>query len=106
MTARIEHLKQMRLSRPDDPFPFYALGIECKNEGLLDQAKLYLEETSEKFPDYVPTYYHLGQVLEELDDEQQAIEVYKTGLIKASAAGDSHAAAELGAALQFIGGSE
>lgn len=102
MSKRIEHLKAMIEQDPENPFPLYALGIEHMTVGDAEEACSCLLKARERFPDYIPTYYHLAQSYEALDEAERAKEVYQEGIQRASAQGEAHALSELKAAYALL----
>ena len=101
-TDRIERLLKLVESSPDDPFPRYGLAMEYRNAGRLEEAATGFLELIERHPDYVATYLHCGLCLEEMDDEERAAEVYRSGVEAARKAENSRALQELQAALSMI----
>jgi tetratricopeptide (TPR) repeat protein len=93
--SRIESLLKALPSRENDPFVYYAVGIEYRNAGDDEQALHYLELVHTRFPEYVPNYYHLAAQLEKAENYDRALEIYAEGLRRAQAAGDTHAYSEL-----------
>ncbi|WP_017731660.1 hypothetical protein [Nafulsella turpanensis] len=91
---RISQLKKFLEDDPNDPFLLYALATEYVKEAP-QTALTYFEQLLLEHPDYVPTYYHAAALYTDLDLQDKAEEVYKTGIIKARQAGDSHALREL-----------
>ncbi len=100
--GRVIHLKRVLEEREDQPFPFYALALEYKNLGELENSQKFFEETLKRFPDYVPTYYHYGQLLEILGEYKQARDIYTTGIEVSTQAEDDHAVAELRSVLSNL----
>jgi Flp pilus assembly protein TadD len=100
VSERLDQLLKFKDSRPDDPFIQYAIGIELKNAERFVEAESQLRIVAERFPTYVPTYLHFGQVLEAVGKEDEARSVYQQGLKHANR--DPHAASELQAALDMI----
>ena len=92
---RLQRLRQLVEKKPHDPFAKYALALELKNRGELDQAVLEFGRLVSEFPDYVPAYFQFGQALIDSDDLDQARKVLETGITFAQKAGDDHAVAEL-----------
>jgi tetratricopeptide (TPR) repeat protein len=103
MSDRIAQLRKHLESNPRDPFLRYAIAIELKGSGALEEALSVFEELQRSDPDYVPTYYHLGQTLEALDRSDEAGAVYRAGIEAAKKQGNGHAAAELQAAADILG---
>jgi Tfp pilus assembly protein PilF len=96
---RIETFKTFISRSPADPFPRYGLAMEYKGTGALAEAWASFEELLHDFPDYVPTYLMAGGTLLALGRNDQAAEVYRTGIDVAGRRGDLHARKELEAAL-------
>ncbi|NDC36448.1 MAG: hypothetical protein EBZ48_00155 [Proteobacteria bacterium] len=102
--GRIVQLQRAIESGDDQPFPFYALALEYKLLGDFENSQKFFDETLRRFPDYIPTFYHYGQLLELLAEPIQARSMYEQGVEVATQAGDSHAKAELLSALQNLQG--
>jgi tetratricopeptide (TPR) repeat protein len=88
--------------RPDDPFPRYALALEHKNAGRLDQAWQTFDTLMGVHPEYVAAYLHAGNTLVALGRPAEAREVYGRGIAAATRQGDSHARGELEGALAAV----
>lgn len=102
MVNRIEKIQQMLVEAPDDLFLKHALALEFIKIGKDHDARLLFEEILAKDPGYVGSYYHLGKLLERLNEFTHAEEVYEKGIKEAMKAGDRHAAGELRSALEDI----
>ncbi|HEX2658768.1 MAG TPA: hypothetical protein VHU40_10870, partial [Polyangia bacterium] len=63
MPSRIEMLQAFIAQKPSDPFPRYALALEFKNAGRLDEAAALFSDLMTKDPDYTATYLHAGNLL-------------------------------------------
>jgi tetratricopeptide (TPR) repeat protein len=100
--SRILQLQQAVQAREDQPFPFYALAIEYKLVGDFENSRRFFEETLRRFPNYVPTFYHYGQLLEAISEPEEARRMYQMGVQVASEAGDAHAHSELLGALRNL----
>lgn len=96
---RIELLKKLIADQPSEPFNKYALALEYKKTGSRQQALDLFDQLTREAPDYVATYFHYGNLLEEVDEVEKALGVYRKGIEKASAEGDQHAVGELKNAL-------
>jgi len=92
---RIAQLKEFLASSPEDPFLIHALALEYRKIEKYEDALAQFLLNKEKNPDYVGTYYHLGQLYEWMDREDAAKEVYEIGMEKAKAQEDQHAFNEL-----------
>ncbi len=100
--TRLEQLQAFLSEEPNDPFLKYAIATEYKSMNDLEKAIETFQSLVEANPDYVPTYYHLGKSLEELNRTDEAIEVYEMGIQIAMKMKDHHAARELREALQQL----
>jgi tetratricopeptide (TPR) repeat protein len=95
---RIEKLKNFLSQSPNDSFLTHALGLEYFKLGNTAEALFYFESNRKNQPQYVGTYYHLGKLLESLNNTEEAAKVYDEGLEIAKAQNDMHAFNELRAA--------
>lgn len=91
---RISQLKKFLEEDPNDPFLLYALATEYVKDDP-PTALTYFEQLLVDHPDYVPTYYHAAALYSELNLQEKAEETFKTGILKAEQAGDTHALREL-----------
>jgi len=88
--------------KPRDAFPRYALALEYKNAGRLDDAQAAFAELASLDPSYVPAYLHAGNVLVALGRREEARATYQAGIAVATRAGDTHARGELEGALASL----
>lgn len=89
---------------PGDAFLRYAAGLEYAGRRDYARALEYLEGLRDNDPDYLPTYYQLGRVYEELDRTEDAVTAYKQGIGIGRGQNDSHTVAELQGALEDLEG--
>lgn len=98
---RIAQLLQFQQDDPHDPFPVYGLALEfLKTDAKKSEA--YFNELLNRFPDYLPTYYHAAKLKVDFNREQEAIEVYKRGIELAKKNGDNATLRELESALEEL----
>ncbi len=97
--ARADALKAFIASKPNDPFPKYALALEYKNTGQLAEACAQFEILMRDHGDYVAAYLHAGQTLLALGDRPAARAAFTRGVEVATRRGDAHARGELEGAL-------
>jgi tetratricopeptide (TPR) repeat protein len=57
------------------------VGELYREKGRPEEARYWFEKATERHPDYVNAYYHLGRLLEEQEDYPAMAEVYKSLLI-------------------------
>ena len=97
--GRVEQLQEFIRANPKDPFPRYALALEHKNNGRLEDASAVFSELMTELPDYVPAYLHAGNTLVARGLKDEARFVYRLGIDKATLKRDGHAKGELEGAL-------
>ena len=97
---RLELLQSMIDDGSEDPFVWYARAMELRRLERTEEALAAYREVVARFPRYVPTYLMAGQVAEQLGLQVEARDLFEAGIEVARASGDSHAAAELSAALE------
>jgi len=100
--TRLEKLLELYETDKTDPFVRYGIALEYNALQEYDNALQWFEELRRTEPDYVPTYYMLAGVYRALERYAEAVEIYKQGMSAARKAGDSHAFAELQAALEEL----
>ena len=80
MNARIEALKKMLSSRPDDARLRFGLALEYEKEGAMEEAvtepRAYLDATD----DEGNAWGRLGSGLRELGKDAEALEAYERGI--------------------------
>jgi predicted Zn-dependent protease len=100
---RLEVLLKMT-ARPDaDSFAWYALALEYKGLGRIDDAYSAFEALRAKDENYVPMYLMCGTMLIEAHRREPAKEWLTAGLAVARKKGDAHAAGEIEGALATLG---
>jgi predicted Zn-dependent protease len=99
---RIETFRAFVARSPDDAFARYSLAMALRSAARLEEAVAEFEENVRRKPEYVPSYLMLGQVLEGLGRTGDAAAAYERGVAAAGRAGDGHAVAEIGAALEAL----
>ena len=104
MTGRREKLLAMLQENPADSFLIYALAMDEAGAGETAAAVDRLRGLSESAPDYVPTWFHLGRLLLEQGETDQAADVLRQGSQVATSAGDAHAASEIAGLLAQVAG--
>jgi thioredoxin-like negative regulator of GroEL len=89
-------LEQSLAQDPTDPFLRYGLAVLCLREGDVEEGRrgllaLIADESTEQ----VAAHQQLGQSYAETGETDAARETLRTGIAKAQAAGNSHAASEM-----------
>lgn len=105
MTAksRREMLESFVAAHPNDAFARYGLAMECAGAGELEAARGHFEKLVAANPQYVPSYYHYGQLLVRLARTEEARRILTTGMEVAKQAGNFHAVSELEQARNDLG---
>ncbi|WP_406826819.1 tetratricopeptide repeat protein [Pedobacter sp. KACC 23697] len=103
-STRLSKLLEFLESDPNDPFILYALATEYNTQNDKEKAYSFYLQLTDKHPDYVGTYYHLGKLLEKDDQKEKAIEIYQKGMQVARNKRDMHAFSELQGAYHTAAG--
>ena len=69
--ARLEQLLAFLEEDPNDPFHWYAIGNEYRREEP-EKALHYWRELQHRFPEYLPTYFALAELLVEEEENELA----------------------------------
>jgi hypothetical protein len=99
--SKLDRLRALCLSDPNNVFAFYTLAMELKKTDAKAALPIFADIRA-KHPDYVPSYYQYAKTLEETGDDAQAKTIYREGMEVAKKAGDMHAFGELEAALDLL----
>jgi len=97
---RIEILKGFLRENPADSFSRYALALEYVKLGQHDDAVREFESVKGSDPDYVATYFQLGQLYVKMGQTHEAEKTFRTGITVAAKIGDDHTRSELEGALE------
>lgn len=101
--SRVDALLKFIEKAPRDPFPRYALAMEHKNAGRLQDARAAFESLLAVCPDYTASYLHAGNTLVALGEKTAAADVYRRGIEVCGQRGDAHARGEIEGALAALG---
>ncbi|MFN0256399.1 tetratricopeptide repeat protein [Pedobacter ureilyticus] len=101
---RLAKLFEFLESDPNDSFILYAIATEYNVQNDVENALKYYLQLTEKHPDYVGTYYHLGKLYEKLGQKEEGIKIYQTGMQAARQKRDMHALSELQGAYNSAAG--
>jgi thioredoxin-like negative regulator of GroEL len=89
-------LEQSLADDPTDSFLRYGLAIQCLREGDIEEGRERLLVLIGDHPDdQVAAYQQLGQSYTDTGEAAAAAATLRTGITKAKATGDWHAAAEM-----------
>jgi Tfp pilus assembly protein PilF len=101
--SRREQIEEMlRDGAEDDGFLRYCLAMEYKSEGDSARAVTCFRDLLKQTPDYVPGYLQLGQLLNQIGEEDDAKAVYREGIAVARKKGDAHAEGEMSSFLAML----
>lgn len=89
-------------ANPADEFLQYSVAMACASEGNEEEAAERLKALCAASPDHVSAWFQRGQILNRLDETDEAREVLETGIETAKRVGDSHAEAEMRAFLDTL----
>ena len=99
---RIEILKGFLNENANDSFSRYALALEYVKLEQNDDAVREFETVKKNDPDYVATYFQLGQLYQKMGQTHDAEKTLRTGITVASKVGDEHTRSELEGALESL----
>jgi Tfp pilus assembly protein PilF len=100
--SRIEILKGFLEENPNDSFSRYALALEYVKLSQNDEALREFEAVKTNDPNYVATYYQLGQLYQKLGRHHEAEKTFRTGITVAAKIGDAHTQGELEGVLDAL----
>lgn len=78
-TERLSLLASFLKDDPNDPFNWYAMAMEFKTIDQL-KAKAHLDHLIIHFPDYLPTYFQLAELLIDKSEHKEAIQILEKGI--------------------------
>ena len=99
---RIEILHGFLKENPNDSFSRYALALEYVKLGKHEDAVREFETVKKNDPDYVATYYQLGQLYQKIGQTHDAEKTFRTGITVATKLGEDHTRSELEGALEAL----
>jgi tetratricopeptide (TPR) repeat protein len=99
---RLARLQDLLKTSPGDNFLEHALALEYIKAGDEAGARQVFEGILTRDPGYIGSYYHLGKLLERINETALAIQWYERGMAAAKAAADHHALGELRAAYEDL----
>jgi tetratricopeptide (TPR) repeat protein len=99
---RLETLLQMAANKPDDAFLQYAIALEHVALQDMQAAENIFQSLLSLQPNYLPTYYQYGQLLETVEKTEQARHIYEQGIALALKLNDNKTARELQQAIDLL----
>jgi tetratricopeptide (TPR) repeat protein len=103
MNKRLEMLEKLVKAASADAFAFYALGMEYRKEGRVDDAVRTFTELKTRDGAYLPVYLMAGQMLAEAGRAADARVWLNEGIDIARARGDGKTLGELESELAGLG---
>lgn len=101
-SERMNRLLEMLQKEPSDAFLNHALALEYLAIGNLETAKKIFEKVIAEQGQYLASYYQLGQTLEKLGENENAILIYRRGIELAKKQNNKKAMGELSEALWML----
>jgi uncharacterized protein HemY len=101
MSDRITQLEHFIEEDPTDPFNYYALGLEYVSRNEHKALEIFNHLIS-VHKNYIPTYYQLAKLYEQLGQKENAVQAYNEGIIIARQQNDFKTLRELNAGLQEL----
>ncbi len=95
MSSRLDQLRGMLAEEPNDAFIHYAIALELKRAGKMEEAANVLEQLLIADPKYIACYYQLALILIDLGRAEEAMHVCEAGSLQCITTGDRKARAEL-----------
>ncbi|MCW5898370.1 MAG: hypothetical protein KIT10_03785 [Flavobacteriales bacterium] len=92
---RLEQLHAMLAEEPGDAFLRYAIALEHRRRGEMEQAIAGLESLLADDPAHIASYYQLALLLADADRITEAIAACEAGALRCIIAGERKARAEL-----------
>lgn len=94
---RLAQLRALLADEPGDAFLRYAIALELKRVGNMEEAVADLEALLRDHPAHVPSYYQMAVMLADLGRFPEAMAACDAGMLHSTVAGDQKARAELNA---------
>ena len=100
--SRLEQLREMLGSEPEDAFLNYALALELDKHEQHEESLGLFRKLIKFQPPYVPAFFMAGQMLSRLDRNEEAKQFLAEGIAQAQTQGNLHAAGEMTEFLAMI----
>jgi len=95
-SPRRQKLEQSLAEDPNDTFLRYGLALQCLRDGDMEEGRARLHALIDDHPDdQIAAYQQLGQSYAETGEAEAARAALSTGIARARARGDAHAASEM-----------
>ncbi len=106
MSTRLDQLRAMLAEEPDDAFIRYAIALEYKRSGNMEEAVVQLERLLTDDPKYIACYYQLALLYTDLGRADDALRACDAGALQCLVTGDRKARTELMQLKDVIAGNE
>jgi len=93
--SRLQQIQEMLADDPNDPTLRYMLAMEYVSKGDDALAVRSFQELVEAAPDYVPAYMQAGRALVRLGRDDEARNLFQSGIAAAEKKQDFHARDEM-----------
>jgi len=101
--SRLEKLQEMLAEDPADTFLQYAIAMEHKSAGNVEDSERGFRKLTGLSPPYVPAFFMLGQLLAGEDRIEESRAVLREGIGQARSQNEHHAAGEMSEFLATLG---
>jgi tetratricopeptide (TPR) repeat protein len=102
MSKRLEMLEKLTANGGADSFAWYALALEHKSLGHVEEAMRAFRALRERDPGYVPMYLMAATMLQGAGRDEEAREWLREGIERARGKGDAHAGSEMSEFLERL----
>lgn len=102
MQDRLSQLEELLKADPHDSFLQYGIALEIAKKGNVPEAISRIERLLSEKPDYLGAYYQLGQYYEVEGNSEEAIDIYKKGILLAKKMQNIKTENELRSALENL----
>ena len=96
---RLQILRDFITEEPENPFNYYALALELRENDPEEAAKFF-DHVLEKHPDYLAAYFPSAHFFAELDELEKARRLFESGIELAEKSKEEKALKELRNAFQ------
>tara|TARA_B100001013_G_C24278893_1_gene312012 strand:+ start:222 stop:542 length:321 start_codon:yes stop_codon:yes gene_type:complete len=100
--TRLERLSELARKNLEDPFASYGLAMEYGRQKQNQKAIDTFNGLMQKRPDYLPSYFQYGTLLQQMGESSRAKAVFTQGIATAQEQGDQHTQDELNQALEQL----
>ena len=95
MSGRLESLLNLLKKDPKDSFLIYGIALEYISKKVYAKAEEYFKLLLQNDPKYLPAYMQYARLKENLNEIEEAKNLYREGIKLAKEQKDQHAAKEM-----------